>query len=249
MPEILPCDAGISGTTRIHCLQLAGQAILGTLFLTGQGTGTGTSWSHLIAIVVSPPRIWRGIYFRCFFFFFRFFLGFFFAFGFLASWLLGFLASWLLGFLASRLLGFLASWLLGFLASWLLGFLAFRLLGFLASRLLGFWASWLLGFLASWLLGFSASWLLGFWASRLFGFLLVYAAFGGFLAFRILCIPSSSSAGGVFPTSWGGLPPPPTPPLRFRFSAEIFLVAPLFESSLFRASNFARKCCKIRHFR
>ena len=38
-------------------------------------------------------------------------------------------------------------------------------------------------------------WLLGF--SGLFGFLLVYAAFGGFLAFRILCIPSSSSAGGV----------------------------------------------------
>ena len=131
----------------------------------------------------------------------------------LASWLLGFLASWLLGFLASWLLGFLASWLFGFLASWLLGFSA--------SRLLGFWASWLLGFLASWLLGFSASWLLGFWASRLFGFLLVYAAFGGFLAFRILCIPSSSSAGGVFPTSWGGLPPPQPPPLRFRFSAEI----------------------------
>ena len=47
------------------------------------------------------------------------------------------------------------------------------------------------GFLASWLFGFSASWL--------FGFLLVYAAFGGFLvlAFRILCIPSSSSAGGI----------------------------------------------------
>ena len=62
-------------------------------------------------------------------------------------------------------------WLFGFLAFWLLGFLAFRLLGFLAF----------------WLLGFSASWL--------FGFLLVYAAFGGFLAlaFRILCIPSSSS--------------------------------------------------------
>ena len=144
--------------------------------------------------------LWRGIYFRIFF---RFFLGI--CFSLLASWLLG----------------FLASWLLGFLASWLLGFLAFRLLGFLASRLLGFLASWLLGFLASWLLGFSASWLLGFWASRLFGFLLVYAAFGGFLAFRILCIPSSSSAGGVFPTSWGGLPPPPTPPLRFRFSAEM----------------------------
>ena len=118
-------------------------------------------------------------------------------------WLLGFLASWLLGFLASRLLGFLAFRLLGFLASWLLGFSA--------SGLLGFLASWLLGFLASWLLGFSASWLLGFWASRFFGFLLVYAAFGGFLAFRILCIPSSSSAGGVFPTSWGGLPPPQPP--------------------------------------
>ena len=59
--------------------------------------------------------------------------------------------------------------------------------------------SWLLGFLASWLLGFSASWLLGFSASGCFGFLLVYAAFGGFLVvvFRILCIPSSSLAGGV----------------------------------------------------
>ena len=69
----------------------------------------------------------------------------------------------------------LASWLLGFLASWLFGFLAFRLLGLLAS------------------------WLFGFLASGLFGFLLVYAAFSGFLAlaFRILCIPSSSSAGGV----------------------------------------------------
>ena len=55
--------------------------------------------------------------------------------------------------------------------------------------------------LDSWsLLGFLASWLFGFSASGLFGFLLVYdAAFGGFLAlaFRILCIPSSSSAGGV----------------------------------------------------
>ena len=46
----------------------------------------------------------------------------------------------------------------------------------------GFLASWLFGFLASWLFGFSASWLLGFSASGLFGFLLVYAAFGGFLA-------------------------------------------------------------------
>ena len=54
-------------------------------------------------------------------------------------------------------------------------------------------ASWLLGF------GFLAFRTLGFLASGLFGFLLVYAAFGGFLAlaFRILCIPSSSSAGGV----------------------------------------------------
>ena len=43
-------------------------------------------------------------------------------------------------------------------------------------------ASWLLDFLASWPFGFSASWL--------FGFLLVYAAFGGFLAlpFCILCL-------------------------------------------------------------
>ena len=75
----------------------------------------------------------------------------------------------------------LASWLLVFLASWLFGFLA--------SWLLGFLASWLLGFSACWLLGFWASWLLGFWASGLFSFLLVYVAFGGFLAFRILCIP------------------------------------------------------------
>ena len=37
--------------------------------------------------------------------------------------------------------------------------------------------------LVSWLLGFLASWLFGFSASGLFGFLLVYAAFGGFLAF------------------------------------------------------------------
>ena len=57
---------------------------------------------------------------------------------------------------------------------------------FFVGRLLGFPASWLFGFLASWLFGFSAS--------GLFGFLLVYP-FGG--AFRILCIPSSSSAGGV----------------------------------------------------
>ena len=62
-----------------------------------------------------------------------------------------------------------------------------------------FFRFWLLGCLASRLLGCSASWLFGFSASWLFGFLLVYAAFGGFLAlaFRILCIPSSSSAGGV----------------------------------------------------
>ena len=54
-------------------------------------------------------------------------------------------------------------------------------------------------FFRFWLLGFSASWLFGFSASGLFGFLLVYAPFGGFLAlaFRILCIPSSSSAGCV----------------------------------------------------
>ena len=70
--------------------------------------------------------------------------------------------------------------------SWLLGFLAFWLLGV---WLLGFLASWLFGFLASWLFGFLASWLFGFSASGLFGFLA--------LAFRILCIPSSSSAGGI----------------------------------------------------
>ena len=66
---------------------------------------------------------------------------------------------------------------------------------FLASWLFGFLAFWLLGFLACWLFGFSASRLLGFWASGLLGFLLVYVFFFA-LAFRILCIPSSSSAGG-----------------------------------------------------
>ena len=73
------------------------------------------------------------------------------------------------------------------------------ILGFVFRFVFPLLASWLLGFLASWLLGFSASWLFGFSASGLFGSLLVYAAFGGFLAlaFRILCIPSSSSAGGV----------------------------------------------------
>ena len=170
------------------------------------------------------------------------FFGIFFASGFLASWLLGFLASWLLGFSASWLLGFSASWLLGFLASWLFGFLASWLLGFSASGLLGFLASWLLGFSASWLLGFSASRLLGFLASWLLGFLASWLL--GFLAFRLfgflasrlfarLCgfwwlfgfsHPLHSQflfGSGVFPTSWGGLPPPPTPPLRFSFSAEI----------------------------
>ena len=53
-------------------------------------------------------------------------------------------------------------------------------------------ASWLLGFLAFRLFGFSASGLLGFSA-----FCWFMPAFGGFLAFRTLCIPSSSSAGGV----------------------------------------------------
>ena len=69
----------------------------------------------------------------------------------------------------------------------------------------GFLASWLLGFLASWLFSFLASWLFGFSAFGLFGFLLVYAAFGGFLAlaFRILCIPSSSSAAGGY-AAFGG---------------------------------------------
>ena len=125
-------------------------------------------------------------------------------------------------------MNFFRFWLLGFLASWLLGFLASWLLGFSASWLLGFSASRLLGFLASWLLGFSASWLLGFWASRLFGFLLVYAAFGGFLAFRILCIPSSSSAGGVFPTS-----------------CDLWVMLGMLVG---HAVYFARTCCKIRHF-
>ena len=73
----------------------------------------------------------------------------------------------------SEFLFLLCIFAFGILASWLLGFSAFWLLAF---RLLGFLASWLLGFLAFWLLGY----------------LLVYAAFGS-----ILCIPSSSSAGGV----------------------------------------------------
>ena len=66
--------------------------------------------------------------------------------------------------------------------------------GFLSSWILGFLASWLLGFSASWLLGFSASWFLGFLAFCWFMW-----RFGGFFAwaFRILCIPSSSLAGGV----------------------------------------------------
>ena len=54
----------------------------------------------------------------------------------------------------------------------------------------GFLAFWLLGFLAFRRLGFLAFWLLGFWAFRLFGGFLA-------LAFRILCIPSSFSGGGV----------------------------------------------------
>ena len=126
--------------------------------------------------------------------------------------------------LASWLFGFLASWLLGFLASWLLGFLAFRLLGFLASRLLGFWASWLLGFLASWLLGFLAFRLLGFSASGLLGF----SAFCWFMRllvafwlFASFAFPVPLRQVAFFRHHGGGCRPPPTPPLRFRFSAEI----------------------------
>ena len=155
-------------------------------------------------------------------------------------------------------------------------------------------ASWLFGFLASWLFGFSASWF--------FGFLLVYAAFGGFLAFRILCIPSGVLVFAAFcwfmrllaalafrilcfpSSSLGVLAFAPchcffldlasriiehhggAPLLLFRLFAEQLhpylnqhffkhhggaatLIAPPFEPSLFRASNFARQCCKIRHFR
>ena len=53
---------------------------------------------------------------------------------------------------------------------------------------------WLLGFLAFWLFGILA---FGFWAFRL---LVGYVALGGLLAlaFRILCIPSSSPIGGVW---------------------------------------------------
>ena len=84
----------------------------------------------------------------------------------------------------------MAFWLLGFLASWLLGcFWAFRLF----AGLCGFW----------WPFGFShplhSQFLFGRWRFAFCGFLLVCAAFGGLLAFRILCIPSSSSAGGVLP--------------------------------------------------
>ena len=75
-------------------------------------------------------------------------------------------------------------------------FFVFFFFVFFRFWLLGFLASWLFGFLASWLFGFLASWFFCFSASGFFGFLLVYAAFSGFLslAFRILCIPRSSSA-------------------------------------------------------
>ena len=148
-----------------------------------------------VLLPVAGFYIWSGGVFILGFFFGFFLI--FFRFWLLRFWLLGFLASWLLGFLASRLLGFLAS----------------RLLGFLASRLLGFWASWLFGFLASWLLGFLAFRLLGFSASGLLGF----SAFCWFMRLLVAFWLFASSA---FPVPLR-LPPPPTPPLRFRFSAEI----------------------------
>ena len=107
--------------------------------------------------------------------------------------------------------------------------------GFLAFQLLGFSAS---GFLASFgFFGFLASWLL-----------LVYAAFGGFLAlaFRILSVPPYLNY-HFFKHHGRGLPPPTNP----RYFLDVLcrdLIAPLFGSSLFRASKFARKCCRIRHF-
>ena len=90
-------------------------------------------------------------------------------------------------------------------------------------------AFWLLGFLASWLLGFLASWLFGFSASWLFVFLLVYAAFGGFLAlafrmlFTSLAFPVPLQAFWLLHPFW--LPASSASPV---FS--------LFESSLLRTS-------------
>ena len=93
--------------------------------------------------------------------------------------------------------GFLASWL------WLFGFLAFglfRLLVALAFRILCFHSS-SLGFLA-------------------------FAPFHWFLDLASRIVSFTSSAlfeSTLLRTSWGGLPPPPTPPLLFRFLAEIEL--------------------------
>ena len=116
------------------------------------------------------------------------------------------------------------------LASWLLGFLTFRLLGFLASLLFGFSAFG--GLLA---LAFR---ILCIPSSSSAGGMLAFAAFRWFmrllavLAFRILCFPSSSPGlqsncplfeSTLLQTSGGGCRPSPTPPLLFRFLAEIEL--------------------------
>ena len=149
-------------------------------------------------------------------------------------------------------------WLLGsFLASWLLGFLAFRLL----VGLCGFW--WLFGFGFSHSLFLSGRWLFGFC-----GFSLVYAGFGGFgfshpllshfllpsflafapfLASHILSITSSSLIeSSLLQTSWGGAAASPSPARYFLGFLQRFTYTPI-EPSLSRASNFARKCCKIQH--
>ena len=89
-----------------------------------------------------------------------------------------------------------------------------------------------------------ASWLFGFLAFWLFVFLLVYAAFGGFLAlaFRILCIPSSSSAGGVLAFAFYAASPP-NPPLLSRFLAEIEL-HPYLNHHFFERPNSRENAAK-----
>ena len=191
----------------------------------------------------------------------------------MASWLS---ASWLLCFLASRLLGFRLLvglcgfwWLFGFgfphplhssssPAGGVFGFCWFiLLLVALAFRILCFPSS-SPGFLA-----FApfhrflalASRILSITSSSLFESSLLRTSWGGLLfptpplLFRFLqrcnCTPfriiTSSNIMGGLP------PPPPNPPATFWISCRD-IIAPLFESSLFRASNFARTCCKIRHF-
>ena len=155
-------------------------------------------------------------------------MGYFFSFCFLIFFLivcfLRFLASWIFGFLASRLLGFSAScWFMQLLVVF-----GFGLPHPLHSQFL--FGRWRFGF------GFS-----------LWAFLLLHP-FIGFWNW----LPASSASpvfslfeSTLLQTSWGGAAASPAPPLLIGFLAEI-KNALLFEASLFRASNFARKCCKIR---